>query len=504
MGLLAAATLLLVFGADRVQGNCNVGDSMIKVEIEGFGVYFDAASKATYDTEPVKSNINALFAGTVKAVRFLAPNATEEVLAILRATKVILHSKRATAHDDGHGTAWAMNGFEHECADGTPGGGSEGCVEGHNFNSSDTANGNLVEWLSPVGGKASSLLLHELAHAFYFHLNPDRTSNKQIVAVVEAFAALTAKHDEIKAKHAAPQASGCNVWGSCSYDDYAFSNHGEFHAELSEALASDDRGWENDKWPNTRAELRADAGEAIMAAVEASWAFDPAGLAKAEREACVSREIPACKGCACEKAILQTLGCFVDGSPGPGKCKAECYHAYTEYITCETAQHTATVKMVQDSCTPPATTVAHVHTHGAKTSAAPSVNTSASGATSAAPPVTAAAAAATTVNTTASANDDGAGAAKTTAVTATVTIPAGGNLATMSAADIAVLVTQFEVKVKAACTADAAAAACTDATKQLADAKEAQAKIAAGEFNGASTVAAGFAAVAAVTVAQLC
>ena len=318
-----------------------------------------------------------------------------QVLAILRATKVILHSKRATAHDDGHGTAWAMNGFEHECADGTPGGGSEGCVEGHNFNSSDTANGNLVEWLSPVGGKASSLLLHELAHVFYFHLNPDRTSNKQIIAVVEAFAALTAKHDEIKAKHAAPQASGCNVWGSCSYDDYAFSNHGEFHAELSEALASDDRGWENDKWPNTRAELRADAGEAIMAAVEASWAFDPVGLAKAEREACVSREIPACKGCACEKAILQTLGCFVDGSPGPGKCKAECYHAYTEYITCETAQHTATVKMVQDSCTPPATTVAHVHTHGAKTSAAPSVNTSASGATSAAPSVNTSASGAT-------------------------------------------------------------------------------------------------------------
>jgi len=95
-------------------------------------------------------------------------------------------------------------------------------------------------------------------------------------------------------------------------------------------------------------------------------------------------------------------------------------------------------------------------------------------------------------------------AAKTTAATATVTIPADGNLATMSAADIAVLVTQFEATVKAACAADAAAAACTDATKQLADAKEAQAKIAAGGSNGASTVAAGFAAVAAVTVAQLC
>jgi len=52
-------------------------------------------------------------------------------------------------------------------------------------------------------------------------------------------------------------------------------------------------------------------------------------------------------------------------------------------------------------------------------------------------------------------------AAKTTAATATVTIPADGNLATMSAADIAVLVTQFEATVKAACAADAAAAACT-------------------------------------------
>jgi len=339
-GLLLARLLWLSAASCDVSG-------MIKVELEGFSVYFDTASKATYDKHKV--NMDKLFTDTVRAVKFLAPNAAAEVLAILRATNVIFRSEKATEHDDGTGTAWAYNGFQHECASGVRRSGDVGCVEGHKFNDID-GNSNLVSWLSPSNGKSSSLLLHELAHVYYFHLNPMRTSSTVIVAVEDAYTALVKKGEAIKAKHAAPQSDACNVWNHCSQDDYAFSNSGEFHAEFSEALCSEFMGWENDKWPNTRAELIADAGDNVANAIVASWALDAAGLAKAEKQACESREVASCVGCACEQAITSTLGCLVNGSPGPDACKSECQKAYIQVQQPGNCEHAAVAKQIQDTC----------------------------------------------------------------------------------------------------------------------------------------------------------
>ena len=82
------------------------------------------------------------------------------------------------------------------------------------------------------------------------------------------------------------------VWGW-----YLVSKHvSKTGAVISNGCAHVHCGRHQPSRPNTRAELFADAGETIATAVEAVWQFDAAGLAEAEREACVSRELPACKG----------------------------------------------------------------------------------------------------------------------------------------------------------------------------------------------------------------